>query len=167
MRHRLLGLGWSVWVATVGCQETSSTDSASDARVCAELDAPVCGSDGRTYNHPCAADAAGASTAYTGRCVGDAGTPDGSLTDRGDASREDAHDGGDADLACPVELPYPPTPGESPGCTVPPTTQCYYRSETCCGQTFPSWRCTCFDGSWNCGNTDACFMRTCPDAGTD
>lgn len=38
---------------------------------------------------------------------------------------------------------------------------CTYGEESCCGETFDSLVCDCFDGEWACRNTDACFRPAC------
>ncbi|MBN1770988.1 MAG: hypothetical protein JXB32_07005 [Deltaproteobacteria bacterium] len=80
---------------------------------------------------------------------------------RDDAPGEDAT-GDDAapDVpgTCPAEWP---DPGDS--CTGSAT--CEYGSETCCGETHPSYVCSCMGGTWGCYTTDACmgapFMCSC------
>ena len=66
-------------------------------------------------------------------------------------------------LQCPDEQPAP-----GGKCSIPDETkQCAYGEETCCGQTYDSFVCQCFDGYWACFNTDACFVPSCEICTTD
>lgn len=38
---------------------------------------------------------------------------------------------------------------------------CAWGTECCCGTCSPSMVCDCFDGSWACYATDACFIESC------
>ena len=57
----------------------------------------------------------------------------------------------DVDPSCPTEWPGPST-----ACTVD-GVRCEYGSETCCGETHPSYVCQCGGGSFGCYYTDACM----------
>ncbi len=60
------------------------------------------------------------------------------------------------DPACPAAPPI----GET--CTVEDESlSCEWGGENCCGDTFPSMFCDCFDGAWSCGATDACLIESC------
>lgn len=137
MRHGRLLQVGLMLIALAGCQGSNPTPVA-----CASGNAPVCGSDGRNYANRCEADAVDASTAHPGAC-GDAASP------------------------CPAALPFVAATGETAACSAPSSTFCYYGHESCCGQTFPSWMCSCLGARWGCSNTDACYMRPCTDAGMD
>jgi hypothetical protein len=43
---------------------------------------------------------------------------------------------------------------------------CSYGTETCCGNTYPSYRCECRDDGFVCMYTDACLIPGCEDAST-
>eukprot|EP00984_Skeletonema_dohrnii_P005554 scaffold1959_cov88-Skeletonema_dohrnii-CCMP3373.AAC.1 len=43
---------------------------------------------------------------------------------------------------------------------------CAIGKETCCGETFDSVACECFDGKWVCRHTDACMRPDCGDLTT-
>ncbi|KAK1735054.1 hypothetical protein QTG54_014120 [Skeletonema marinoi] len=43
---------------------------------------------------------------------------------------------------------------------------CAQSQESCCGETFDSVACECFDGKWICRHTDACMRPDCGDLNT-
>ncbi len=62
------------------------------------------------------------------------------------------------DDSCPVEMPT-----SSTACAE--GLECGYGSESCCGETFPSWICTCSFEGWGCHYTDACLYPQCGGGG--
>lgn len=53
--------------------------------------------------------------------------------------------------SCPAEIP-------SFGDPCSPEAHCGYGFETCCGHTYPSTVCDCYDGAFSCYSTDACML---------
>lgn len=39
--------------------------------------------------------------------------------------------------------------------------ECTWGEECCCGECYPSFACSCEDGTWACYATDACFIESC------
>jgi hypothetical protein len=56
--------------------------------------------------------------------------------------------GGSSDPDCPADSREPCVGDIS----------CNYGTETCCGETYASMICDCFDGSFSCYFTDACLV---------
>mmetsp|Transcript_6486 Transcript_6486/g.11287 ORF Transcript_6486/g.11287 Transcript_6486/m.11287 type:complete len:117 (-) Transcript_6486:455-805(-) len=60
------------------------------------------------------------------------------------------------DDACPEEAPITGDPCQD---VVP--LVCEYGEESCCGQTFTSFACDCFQGEFSCFFTDYCLLPGC------
>jgi len=85
------------------------------------------------------------------------GAADGEVVDEAtDAEDASGDDVGDADVAdvpsgCPADSPEAGSACEVEG------ARCEYGSETCCGETHPSYVCQCSGGAFGCYYTDACM----------
>lgn len=76
----------------------------------------------------------------------------GKITDSPSSTTTSSSSSGNATTNC--------TPGGT--CSEQEST-CAVGTETCCGKTYDSLVCDCFDGEWLCRNTDACMMPNCDD----
>lgn len=68
------------------------------------------------------------------------------------------------EYACVDDAPAPGCPEEMPDfrdACVEDGLACSWGMECCCGDCYPSMECTCMDGEWACGATDACFIESC------
>ncbi len=85
-------------------------------------------------------------------CGGDVGSLGGNDAAEDVAGDEPGPDTApDAPATCPASWPDSGSPCEPEGVT------CAYGSETCCGETYPSYVCRCAGGIFGCIYTDACM----------
>ncbi|KAL3774151.1 hypothetical protein ACHAW5_010605 [Stephanodiscus triporus] len=121
--------------------------------VCTEEYNPVCGCDGVDYSNACSAHTLGVSVSSMGVC------PQTTATTTAATEPSDANNG----LVTVVSLPscYAGLLCSELG------SQCTRGTETCCGQTFDSYECTCQDTGngvfafSSCFTTDACRDPPC------